>query len=151
MRKLAFLAVLAACKSEPAPPTEPQKPPARPALAPPENVKEQEPNDFQRAQPIPLRAVVDGSLSAPRDDDWFRVAPGVGKTAALRIELKLVRDAWLEIYDRDRNRVLRIHAGGEDPGVVPAVACVESCFVKVSGPPSRYALTVLGADPVPGQ
>ena len=115
-------------------------------------VQEQEPNDFQRAQAIPPRAVVSGTLQAPRDDDWYRVGIADQKPAALRLELKGVRDAWMEAYDRDRNRMLRVHAGGDDPGVVPAVACVEACFVRISGSgPQAYQLTVLSGVPQPGQ
>src|SRR5881296_2553349 len=129
-RALLVAALLCACreKATPPPPTESPQ-----AAAAPERVREQEPNDFQRAQQIPARAVVTGSLQAPRDDDWYRIGVGGGKTLALRVELKLVRDASLEAYDRDRNRMLRVHAGGEDPGVVPALACLDACFLKVSG------------------
>ena len=142
-------ALLWACREKPPPPPAPSQPPLPAA---PEKVAEQEPNDFQRAQQIPARAVVTGSLQAPRDDDWFRVGPGVGKTLSLRLELKQARDAALEVYDRDRNRLLRVHAGGEDPGVIPAVACAEACFVHLSGAgPQPYELTVVGADAQPGQ
>src|SRR5207245_5535318 len=148
-RALLVAALLCACREKgaaPAPPASTAPP------APPEQVREQEPNDFQRAQQIPLRAVVTGSLQAPKDDDWYRVGVPGGKTLALRVEFKLVRDAFLETYDRDRNRTLRVHAGGADTGVIPAVACVEACFVKVSGTgPQDYELTVLGTDPQPGQ
>ncbi|HYY53114.1 MAG TPA: hypothetical protein VE755_09585, partial [Myxococcales bacterium] len=149
-RALLVAALLCACREKAAPPPPPAEPPRAPA--PPERVREQEPNDFQRAQQIPARAVVSGSLQAPRDDDWYRVGVPGGKALALRVELKSVRDAFLETYDRDRNRTLRVHVGGEDPGVIPAVACVEACFVKVSGTgPQEYELTVLGAEPQPGQ
>jgi hypothetical protein len=148
-RALLLAALLCACREKAAP----APPPAAPApLAPPSPVQEQEPNDFQRAQQIPPRAVVTGTLQAPRDDDWFRVAAGAGRTLALRVELKLAKDATLEAYDRDRNRTLRVHAGGEDPGLVPALACLEACFLRVSGAgPQPYELTVLGGDPQPGQ
>jgi hypothetical protein len=149
-RCLAVAALLCGCRETPAPPMPPDA--SLQAPAPPERVREQEPNDFQRAQQLPARAVVTGTLQAPRDDDWYRVGPGPGKTLALRIELKGVRDAAVETFDRDRNPLLRIHAGGGDPGVVPAMACVEACFVKVSGAgPQDYELTVLGADPRPGE
>jgi hypothetical protein len=149
-RALLVAALLCACREKAAPPPPPAE--SSQALAAPERLREQEPNDFQRAQQIPARAVVTGSLQAPRDDDWYRVGVAGGKALALRIELKLARDAFVETYDRDRNRTLRVHAGGEDPGVIPAVACVEACFVKVSGSgPQDYELTVLGADPQPGQ
>jgi hypothetical protein len=149
MRRFALaVALLCACRENAAPP--PQAPP--PAPAAPERVREQEPNDFQRAQQIPARAVISGALQAPRDDDWYRVGPGPGKTLAVRIELKGVRDASIEAFDRDRNPLLRIHAGGGDPGVVPALACTEACFIKVSGAgPQDYELTVLGGDPQPGE
>src|SRR5207237_1832634 len=142
-RALLVAALLCAGREKgaaPAPPASPAPP------APPERIREQEPNDFQRAQQIPARAVVTGSLQAPRDDDWYRVGVADGKTLALRIELKLVRDASLEAYDRDRNRLLRVHACGDEPGVVPALACMEACSLKVSGTgPQDYELTVLGA------
>src|SRR5438445_551796 len=143
-------ALLCACREKGAAPAPPAGSPAAPA--PPERIREQEPNDFQRAQQIPARAVVTGSLEAPRDDDWFRVGVPAGKTLALRIELKLVRDASIEAYDRDRNRLLRVHAGGGDPGIIPALACLEACFLKVSGAgPQDYELAVLGAEPRPDE
>jgi hypothetical protein len=142
-RALALLALCAACKKAPLPPPAPA-PPTGPA-----RVAEQEPNDFQHAQQIPSLSVVAGSLAAPRDDDWYRVA---GARLSLRVELRKVQDAVLEIYDRDRNRLLRVHAGGEDPGVIPAVGCVEACFVRVSGAgPQDYELSVAGAPPAAGQ
>src|SRR6267378_2605866 len=116
-RALVFAALLCACRekaAQPPPPAEQQAPAAS------ERVREQEPNDFQRAQQIPARALVAGTLQAPRDDDWYRV--------------------------------LRVHAGGDDPGVVPGMACLEACFVKVSGTGlQEYELTVLGGEPRPGE
>ena len=152
MRKVLLVcALLAACRRNAS--EEPPKPPPppKPGFEAPVTVKEQEPNDYQRAQQIPPRAVVEGTLSAPRDDDWYRVAVG-GAPIALRVEVHPRGEAplagELEIYDRDRNRLLRVRA----PGVIPAVACVESCFIKVSGAgPAPYVLTVLGAPPAAGQ
>src|SRR5256712_931983 len=143
-------ALLCACREKGAAPVPAAESPAAPA--PPERIREQEPNDFQRAQQIPARAVVTGSLEAPRDDDWFRVRVPACKTLALGRELKLVRDASLEAYDRDRSRLLRVHAGGGDPGLIPALACLEACFLKVSGAgPQDYELAVLGAEPRPDE
>ena len=125
---------------------------------PPQNVQEAEPNDFQHAQAIPERAVVAGSIAPPRprsaDEDWYRIEPR--RRLALRLELKSAGaaklDAWLELYDRDRNRLLRVHAGGDDRGVIPAAACVEACFVKVSGTvAAAYQLIVLGDEPAQGR
>ena len=163
MRRLlcvaAACAAIISCKKEeatPAPPPAAAKIKAPPP--PPQNVQEVEPNDFQHAQAIPERAVVAGSIAPPKprvaDEDWYRIEPR--RRLALRLELKAVGeaklDAWLELYDRDRNRLLRVHAGGDDKGVVPAAACVEACFVKVSGTAAaRYQLIVLGDDPVEGQ
>src|SRR6266404_2675220 len=88
-RALVFAALLCACRektAQPGPPAEQQAPAA------PERVLEQEPNDFQRAQQIPARAVV------------------------------------------------------------PGTACLEACFVKVSGAGlQEYELTVLGGEPRPGE
>src|SRR5436309_15897566 len=138
-RWLALAALLSACRETPAPPP----PPIAPAApAPPERVSEQEPNDFQRAQQLPARAVVTGTLQAPRDDDWYRVGPGPGKTLALRVELKIGKEATLEAYDRDRNRTLRLRAAGAEPAIVPALACIEACFLRVSGAgPQDYELS----------
>jgi hypothetical protein len=98
-------------------------------------------NDFQHPQQIPLRAVVQGKLSAPRDDDFFRVEPGVGKTLSLRIELAGA-DAVLEVLDRDRAREVRMRGK-----LIAGVLCRESCFVHVSGKgPQAYALTVLAEE-----
>jgi len=166
MRRLfcvaAACAALASCKKEEARPAELAGPilgaKAKPPPPPPQNVQEVEPNDFQHAQAIPERANVAGSLAPPKprtaDEDWYRVEPR-GKLA-LRLELKPAGDAkldaWLELYDRDRNRLLRVHAGGDDNGVIPAAACVEACFVKVSGTvAAQYQLMVLGDDPAEGQ
>src|SRR5437763_337864 len=75
---------------------------------------------------------------------WLGSAP---QPLALRVELSPI-DAALEVYDRDRNRIARVH----EERVIPAVACVEACFVKVSGSaPGPYTLTVLGAPPQPGR
>src|ERR1700687_15632 len=77
---------------------------------------------------------------------------GAGQPLALRIERKGVGTALLETYDRDRTPLVRTRAGGDDPGLVPALACVEACFIKVSGTgPQDYELTVLGSDPQPGE
>jgi len=149
MRRIWMVAaLLCGCREKAGPPpaAEPQPPAA------PQRVQEQEPNDFQRAQQIPARAIVAGTLQAPRDDDWYRVGPGAGKLLALRIELKGASNAWVETFDRDRNPLLRVHAGGEDPGLIPAMACLEACFVKVSGTgPQDYELSVLGGDPSAGE
>src|SRR4051812_25014430 len=150
---VSLLLCLVSCRSSEAPPAPPaSKPaaPAKPVLAAPQPVKEQEPNDYQRAQLIPARAVVDGSLAPPRpkaaDDDWYRVE--AGGTLALRVELKTAVEAVVEVYDRDRNRLVRAGEGG----VIPAVACAGACFVKVSGTAAgEYKLTVLGAPPEAGQ
>ena len=152
-----LLLCLFSCKSPEAPSAAPSAKPvaaAKPALAAPQAVKEQEPNDYQRAQLIPSRAVVDGSIAPPRvkaaDDDWYRVE--AGGTLALRVELKGELDAVVEVFDRDRNRLVRAHYGGEDRAVIPAVLCVGACFVKVSGTVAApYQLTVLGAPPEAGQ
>ncbi|HEX4381465.1 MAG TPA: hypothetical protein VH083_00890, partial [Myxococcales bacterium] len=112
---------------------------------PPQPVVETEPNDFQHPQQIPLNAQVRGSLSAPRDDDFFRVEPGAGRTLSLRLELAQA-DAALEVLDRDRARVLRVARGK----IVEGVACRESCFVHVSGKgPQSYVLTVTSSSPRP--
>ncbi|HEX9605402.1 MAG TPA: hypothetical protein VF973_16735, partial [Myxococcales bacterium] len=139
--------LLSACsKSEPPPPAPPPGPP------PPEQVAEREPNDYLHAQQLPDRAIVTGSFAPPRprsaDDDWYRVAPGAGRTLALQVELSPPHAAELEVLDRDRNRMLKLHTDGE-PLLVPAIACAESCFVRASSAEAGpYKLTVVGTAPV---
>jgi hypothetical protein len=152
MRKLVLVALLlAACrKSEPPPPAaEPSGPPQ------PEQIAEHEPNDYLHAQQLPERAMVNGTFAPPRprtaDDDWYHLSPGAGRTLALRVELAPTHGAELEVLDRDRNRLIRLRTAGE-PLLVPAVACVEACFVRASSPEAGpYKLTILGAPPVDGR
>jgi hypothetical protein len=103
-------------------------------------VAEVEPNDFQHAQEIELPAAVHGNLSAPRDDDYFRLAPG--SDVSLRVELAQA-DATLEVLDAERARLVRVRGGS-----IPAVSCRGSCFVHVSGRgPQPYTLS-LAAEPL---
>jgi hypothetical protein len=151
-RKLLLVALLlAACrKSEPPPPAaEPSSGPP-----PPEQVAEHEPNDYLHAQQLPDRAVVSGSFAPPRprtaDDDWYHLSPGPGRTLALRVELAPARGAELEVLDRDRNRLMRLRTERE-PLLIPAIACVEACFVRASSAEAGpYKLTILGSAPAEG-
>lgn len=144
MRRAAALALLFACKRSA------DRAPPPPAPVAPAQIREQEPNDFHHAQQIPATAVVSGELSAPADEDWFRVAPDA--PSALRIELKPSGSAELEVSDRDRRRILSVKAGGDEFGIVPAVGCAEACFLKVSGRgPQTYTLSVTGATPDPAR
>jgi hypothetical protein len=98
---------------------------------------------------------VTGSFAPPRprsaDEDWYRVAPGPGRTLALRVELAPAHAAELEVLDRDRNRMLKLRTDGE-PLLVPAIACAEACFVHASGTEAGpYKLTVVGSEPVEGR
>jgi hypothetical protein len=140
VRRLLALCLLLACKRGAAPAAPDAG--AQALAQPPQAVAEAEPNDFQHPQPIPLRAIVRGTLSAPRDDDFFLVSPGPGQTVSLRVELEQA-DATLEVLDRDRNREVRLHGK-----LIPGVACRENCFVHVSGKgPQAYTLTVLAEVP----
>jgi len=118
-------------------------------------VAEREPNDYLHAQQLPDRAIVTGSFAPPRarsaDDDWYRVAPGPGRTLALQVELSPAHAAELELLDRNRNRMLKLRTDGE-PLLVPAIACAESCFVRASSAEAGpYKLTVVGTAPVEGR
>ena len=137
-----MLLLLAACKREHVAASSLDAGVLAVVIPPPQPVVEAAENDFQHPQQIPLQAIVHGSLSAPRDDDYFRLEPGVGKTVSLRVELAQA-DAVLEVLDRDRAREVRVHARA-----IPGVACRESCFVHVSGKgPQAYVLTVLASVP----
>src|SRR4051812_50066261 len=135
----AALAVPAApaCKGGP-PPPEPPPPPPPASERPPQKIVEIEPNDFQRAQAVPERCVIEGTFEPERrrgpDDDWDRVAPGPGRTLALRVELFVsepdagAAEAGLEGLDRDRNRPLRVPAGSGSAAVLSARALAPAGF-----------------------
>jgi hypothetical protein len=162
---LALLVAAPACRKAPEPAAEASSAALarQPGLPPPTQLDEVEPNDAQHAQGVPERAIVSGSIAASRrgaaDDDWYRVTPGPGRLLALRVELgsradggAAPLDASLEVYDRDRNRVLHARATAAEPALVPAVACLEACFVRVSGTtPAAYKLTLLAAPPRDGE
>src|SRR5438105_4241863 len=96
-RALLVAALLCACREKgaaPAPPASSAPP------APPERIREQEPNDFQRAQQIPARSAVTGSLQAPRDEDWYRVELKPSAMEALRIEVTAVAGVRPELEVR---------------------------------------------------
>jgi hypothetical protein len=127
---------------------------------PPQKIVEIEPNDFQRAQAVPERCVIEGTFEPERkrvpDDDWYRVAPGPGRTLSLRVEMNLAppdggsAEAALEVLDRDRNRLLRTRVVAGQPALVPAVVCAEACFVRASSADRvSYTLSILGAAPRP--
>ena len=152
---------LAACKKAPEPPPEAPLPPPVPASErPPQKIVEIEPNDFQRAQAVPERCVIEGTFEPERrrvpDDDWYRVAPGPGRTLSLRIEMNVAppdagsAEAALEVLDRDRNRLLRTRVVAGQPALIPAVVCAEACFVRASSADrASYTLSILGAAPRP--
>src|SRR4051812_15817274 len=157
----AALAVPAApaCKGGP-PPPEPPPPPPPASERPPQKIVEIEPNDFQRAQAVPERCVIEGTFEPERrrvpDDDWYRVAPGPGRTLALRVELFVAEPdagaagAGLEGLDRDRTRLLRVPAVSGSAALIPAVACADACFVRASSAQrASYTLSILGAAPRP--
>ncbi|MFL5399540.1 MAG: hypothetical protein ACJ79P_16715 [Myxococcales bacterium] len=154
-----LLAAAYACKKEP-PPPEPPPPPPPASERPPQKIVEIEPNDFQRAQAVPERCVIEGTFEPERrrvpDDDWYRVAPGPGRTLALRVELFVAEpdagaaEAVLEVLDRDRNRLLRVPAVSGSAALIPAVACADACFVRASSAQrTSYTLSILGAAPRP--
>ena len=152
---------LAACKKAPEPPPEAPLPPPVPASErPPQKIVEIEPNDFQRAQAVPERCVIEGTFEPERrrvpDDDWYRVAPGPGRTLSLRIEMNVAppdagsAEAALEVLDRDRNRLLRTRVVAGQPALIPAVVCAEACFVRASSADrASYTLSILGSAPRP--
>ncbi len=149
---LAALCALLACRRAEAPPTPAAPAPVAPVELPPVRVQEHEPNDYQRPQQlVSARTVVAGAIENSRDEDWFRLSPGPGVTLALHLELAPSASAIsFEVLDRDRNRLLRGRASPAEPGLVPAVACTEACFVKLSGAAGAYQLTLLGAPPREG-
>ena len=149
---LAALCALLACRKAEAPPPPPEPVPAAPAELPPVRVQEHEPNDYQRPQQlVSARTVVTGAIANSRDEDWYRLSPGPGVTLALHLELAPATSGIaFEVLDRDRNRLLRGRASPAEHAFVPAVACAEACFVKLSGAAGAYELTLLGAPPREG-
>jgi len=168
---LALALPAAACRKASAPVQAPSAPAVQ-AAPPTPKVLEHEPNDVLHAQLIPARAIVLGELTpkkganGPVDDDWYRIEPGPNTLYALRVELAAASsvpsatgepalgplDAQLEVSDRDRNRLLLVHATETEPALIPAVACFAACYVHIWGSASAaYQLTVLGDVPAENQ
>src|SRR4051812_22102415 len=159
VRAALAIAAVHACKREP-PPPEPPPPPPPASERPPQKIVEIEPNDFQRAQAVPERCVIEGTFEPERrrvpDDDWYRVAPGPGRTLALRGELFVAEpDAGAAggvggVRDGARNRLLRVPAVSGSAALIAAVACADACFVRASSAQrTSYTLSILGAAPRP--
>src|SRR4051794_41707027 len=74
-----LLAAAYACKKEPPPPEPPPAPPPA-SERPPQKIVEIEPNDFQRAQAVPERCVIEGTFEPERrrgpDGGWVPRGPG---------------------------------------------------------------------------
>lgn len=147
----AALAALAAACQESAPPA---APPPLPEKTDP-LLEEAEPNDDSKsAQPLTAPVRVRGRFAAAGgDDDWYRLDAAAPTLA--RVEVSAVPGAApsIEVYDADRNRLLRTSAAAEGEGVVlPTVTCTGACLFKLSagkkgaGP---YVLAVTTKPPGP--
>src|SRR5207253_1292915 len=78
-----------------------------------------------------------------------------GQKLALHIDLAArggagPLEAALEVLDRDRNRIARNRSSAAEPVSLRWLACLDLCFIKVSGAAGAYTLPVLGEPPDAG-
>ncbi len=158
MRRLGWIAVcavLAGC-----PKGKDEVPDAGPVDAGPDLVSEQEPNERpDQALTLARDAVVTAALAADPakgDEDWYRLAPMVARTAEISVTGIPGGDVVLEVYDRDRNRLGSVNSEGEGkPERFPNLFVEGERFVRVSsarkGSGGAYTLTVSYRRPNDGE
>ncbi|MFP2910497.1 ABC transporter substrate-binding protein, partial [Pyxidicoccus sp. 3LFB2] len=106
-------AMLVACKEDKAP----EVPDAGPVETGPTSLTEQEPNERpDQALSVTRDSTVTADLAAQpnkADEDWYRLAPSSARVADVSVSGLPGGDITLEVYDRDRNRLVAINSEGE--------------------------------------
>ncbi len=106
-------AMLVACKED----KTPEAPDAGPVETGPSALAEKEPNERpDQALELTRDSTVTGELTAQpnkADEDWFRLAPPAARVADVTVSGLPGGDITLEVYDRDRNRLVAINSEGE--------------------------------------
>jgi hypothetical protein len=143
---VALLVALAACKDR-APPS-----PAATPQADPE-VPEVEPNDGPKsAQALASPVRVAARFDEAGGDDWFRLDAAAPTLASVELSAVAGVAPMLEVFDGERNKLLRTAAPEGEGLRLPTVTCLGACLFRVApgrkGVGGAYTL-VLGTR-VPG-
>ncbi len=153
-RRLLALVLLAACAKRAAP-APPAPPPAAPGGGPPA-LAEREPNDDpDHAQLVADTARIDGDLhpvqpASRPDEDWYRVQPPSPRDLRAELESPAGARLALEVYDRDRDKLLGLPAGPDL--VLPSFRVKDTVYLRVSSPagaPGPYTLALRLSAPDP--
>ena len=106
-------AMLIACKADKAPEVQD----AGPVETGPTSLTEQEPNERpDQALALTRDSTVTADLAAQpnkADEDWYRLAPAAARVADVTVSGLPGGDITLEVYDRDRNRLVTINSEGD--------------------------------------
>ncbi|MBZ4422558.1 ABC transporter substrate-binding protein [Myxococcus sp. RHSTA-1-4] len=106
-------AMLVACKED----KTPVAPDAGPVETGPASLTEKEPNERpDQSLEITRDSTVTADLTAQpnkADEDWYRLAPSAARVADVSVSGLPGGDITLEVYDRDRNRLVAINSEGE--------------------------------------
>ncbi|WP_194863095.1 ABC transporter substrate-binding protein [Myxococcus sp. AB036A] len=148
--------MLAGCKEDKAP----EAPDAGPVETGPAALTEKEPNDRpDQALDITRNSTVSAELTAQpnkADEDWYRLAPGAARIADVTVSGLPGGDITLEVYDRDRNRLVGINSEGEGkPERFPNLYVENERFIRVvptrKGVGGAYTLEVRMRAPEDGE
>ncbi|MFP2957637.1 hypothetical protein ACLEPN_07340 [Myxococcus sp. 1LA] len=148
--------MLAGCKEDKAPET----PDAGPVETGPAALTEKEPNDRpEQALDITRNSTVSAELTAQpnkADEDWYRLAPGAPRIAEVSVSGLPGGDITLEVYDRDRNRLVGVNSEGEGkPERFPNLSVEDERFIRVvptrKGVGGAYTLEVRMRAPEDGE
>jgi hypothetical protein len=105
--------MLIACKADKAPEVQD----AGPVETGPTSLTEQEPNERpDQALALTRDSTVTADLAAQpnkADEDWYRLAPAAARVADVTVSGLPGGDITLEVYDRDRNRLVTINSEGD--------------------------------------
>ncbi|WAM23989.1 ABC transporter substrate-binding protein [Myxococcus sp. NMCA1] len=148
--------MLAGCKEDKAP----EAPDAGPVETGPAALTEKEPNDRpDQALDITRNSTVSAELTAQpnkADEDWYRLAPGAPRIADVTVSGLPGGDITLEVYDRDRNRLVGVNSEGEGkPERFPNLYVENERFIRVvpsrKGVGGAYTLEVRMRAPEDGE
>ncbi|WIG98419.1 ABC transporter substrate-binding protein [Myxococcus sp. SDU36] len=148
--------MLAGCKEDKAP----EAPDAGPVETGPAALTEQEPNDRpDQALDLTRNSTVSAEFTAQpnkADEDWYRLAPGAPRIADVTVSGLPGGDITLEVYDRDRNRLVGINSEGEGkPERFPNLFVENERFLRVvptrKGVGGAYTLEVRMRAPEDGE
>jgi hypothetical protein len=107
--------------------------PPPPKAGPPATAEAEPNDDAKAAQLLSSDARVKASLG-PKDEDWYAYEAKAPTLLRLDVTGAAGRDLVLELFDAERNKLLKA-AGPDAPGLsLPNVLCAGRCLVRVAAP-----------------